>query len=125
MFLPNYTGVMLHIGRGRDKIGASLKESDITNSKPATPKKIAPSPTKPKQAWTVQVASFAQEKDAESLARKLTQKGYDVYIIAAEVGGKTQHRVQIGELTSRQKAFELQQTLKASEKLDQAFIANR
>jgi len=77
------------------------------------------------QIWTVQVASFVHEKDATSVAKKLTVKGYDVYVISADVSGKTYHRVQVGELKSRKDAAALQEALKTSEKFDQAFLVVR
>lgn len=79
----------------------------------------------PIRIWTVQVATYIQEKDAEGMARKLAEKGYDVYITPAAVDGKKYFRVQVGELKSRQQAVELQQRLKDAEKLDQTLIASR
>ena len=86
----------------------------------------AASPTKKSaQRWVVQVAALAQAKDADLLAKRLRDKGYNVRVIVADVGGKTWHRVQVGELASRQEAFDLQKSLKSSEKLEQAFVASR
>jgi cell division septation protein DedD len=77
------------------------------------------------QRWVVQVAALAQAKDADLLCRRLRDKGYDAQVNAADVGGKTWHRVQVGELASRQEAFELQKNLKSAEKMEQAFVARR
>jgi cell division protein FtsN len=64
-------------------------------------------------------------KDADLFAKKLRDKGYDVRVIVADVGGKTWHRVQVGELASQQEAVDLQKSLKSSEKLEQTFVASR
>ena len=46
--------------------------------------------------WTVQVASLNQTRDAE-VAGKLKGKGYDAYVVAAEVKSKLWHRVRVGQ----------------------------
>jgi len=79
----------------------------------------------PAQRWVVQVAALAQAKDADLLCKRLRDKGYDAQVAAADVGGKTWHRVQVGALASQQEAFELQKNLKSAEKLEQAFVARR
>jgi cell division septation protein DedD len=111
--------------RTADTVEALIKEKEI-NQAMAPEREKPPAPlTKPKQVWTVQVASFALEKDAENLARKLTERGYDVYIFPASVGGKTHYRVQVGQLATRQQAVELQKTLQASEKFENTLVASR
>jgi len=77
------------------------------------------------QRWVVQVAALAQAKDADLLCKRLRDKGYDAQVSAADVAGRTWHRVQVGQLTTRQEAFELQKNLKTSEKMEQAFVASR
>jgi general secretion pathway protein D len=72
--------------------------------------------------WTVQVAAAAHEKEAEKLANQLRQKGYDTYVVAAEVGAKTWYRVRVGRLSKQGEALELQQKLKAVEKIDQSVV---
>jgi cell division protein FtsN len=71
------------------------------------------------------VGAVAQAKDADLLAKRLRDKGYDVRVVTADIGGKTWHRVQVGELASQQEAFELKKYLKSAEKMDQAFVARR
>jgi cell division septation protein DedD len=75
--------------------------------------------------WTVQVASLNQTRDAEGIADKLKVKGYDAYVIAAEVKAKIWHRVRVGQGVDLSEAFELRTRLKAKENFDQAFIALR
>jgi general secretion pathway protein D len=75
--------------------------------------------------WTVQVASLNQTRDAEGIADKLKIKGYDAYVVAAEVKSKIWHRVRVGQGVDLGEAFELRIRLKGKENFDQAFIALR
>jgi general secretion pathway protein D len=75
--------------------------------------------------WTVQVASLNQTRDAEGIAGNLKGKGYDAYVVAAEVKSKLWHRVRVGQGVDLSEAFELRARLKAKENFDQAFIALR
>ena len=75
--------------------------------------------------WTVQVASLNQTRDADGIANKLKVKGYDAYVVAAEVKSKLWHRVRVGQGVDLSEAFELRARLKGKENFDQAFIALR
>ncbi|NIP30195.1 MAG: hypothetical protein GTN99_03495, partial [Candidatus Dadabacteria bacterium] len=55
--------------------------------------------------YTVQIASYKNEKDALELADKLESKGYEVYITKARVPQKgTWYRVRIGSYSSKNEA---------------------
>jgi cell division septation protein DedD len=82
-------------------------------------------PSRRGAVWTVQVASLNQTRDAEGVADKLKVKGYDSYVVAAEVKSKIWHRVRVGQGVDLSEAFELRTRLKAQENFDQAFIALR
>jgi general secretion pathway protein D len=82
-------------------------------------------PSRRGAVWTVQVASLNQTRDAEGVADKLKVKGYDSYVVAAEVKSKIWHRVRVGQGVDLSEAFELQTTLKDKENFNQAFIALR
>jgi general secretion pathway protein D len=73
--------------------------------------------------WMVQVASLPQEKDADHMAATLRQKGYDARVIRAEVDHRLRYRVRIGQLTTRNEAVELNNTLKANEKFADSYIS--
>jgi general secretion pathway protein D len=79
----------------------------------------------PSRAWAVQVAAFARDHDAESLARKLKDKGYDAYVMVAEVNSKIWHRVRVGQTTQLPVALELRKRLQATENFAQAYVAGR
>jgi general secretion pathway protein D len=73
--------------------------------------------------WMVQVASLPQEKDADQMADRLRQKGYDARVMRAEVDNRLRYRVRVGELTTRNEAIELNNTLKANEKFADSYIS--
>jgi general secretion pathway protein D len=73
--------------------------------------------------WMVQVASLPQEKDADQMAATLRQKGYDARVIRAEVDHRLRYRVRVGQLTTRNEAIELNNTLKANEKFADSYVS--
>lgn len=81
--------------------------------------------SKPGPVWMVQVAAFAQKKDAEALATRLRTLGYDAFTVEAEVDAKTWHRVRVGKVPHRKDAAELQKALKTNHKFEQAFLVNQ
>jgi flagellar motility protein MotE (MotC chaperone) len=108
-----------------NETGFAALARPMQTSKSSGATQPALNPTKPSRIWVVQVGSHAREKDAESMAAKLREKGYDVNIVKAEVDGKNWYRVQVGQLASQREAAELQKALKDSDNLDQTLIAVR
>jgi len=70
-------------------------------------------PSRRGPVWTVQVASLNQTRDADGIADKLKVKGYDAYVVAAEVKSRLWHRVRVGQGVDLSEAFELQTRLRA------------
>jgi cell division septation protein DedD len=94
-------------------------------SNAAAPKPISSRPQvplKPIQIWTVQVAAMARREDAEALAGMLRDKGYDAYVVTADVNAKTWHRVRVGQSPAIGDASQLQRTLKSSERFEAAYV---
>jgi cell division protein FtsN len=95
-----------------------------TNRVIATAKKIdRTTPGADNHIWMVQVASLPQEKDADQMAATLRQKGYDARVIRAEIDNRLRYRVRVGQLTTRNEAVELNNTLKANEKFADSYIS--
>jgi cell division protein FtsN len=105
--------------------GTSSERLDMATAAGARTTAALPQAVKVTRVWVVQVGAYADAKDADLLAKRLRDKGYGVRVIVADVGGKTWHRVQVGELASQQQAVDLQKSLKSSENLEQAFVASR
>src|SRR5262245_3222069 len=111
----------------RKEIPAALSviaPKELPRVTPATTNS-AREPSRRGAVWTVQVASLNQTRDAEGIADKLKVKGYDSYVVAAEVKSKIWHRVRVGQGVDLSEAFELRAKLKSKENFDQAFIALR
>jgi general secretion pathway protein D len=110
----------------RKEIPAGLSmvaPKELPRATPAT--NAAREPSRRGPVWTVQVASLNQTRDADGIADKLKVKGYDAYVVAAEVKSKIWHRVRVGQGVDLSEAFELRMRLKGKENFDQAFIALR
>lgn len=54
--------------------------------------------------FTVQIASYATEKEAKSHAKKLKGDGYSAFYLSAKVKGNTWYRVSVGLFDSRKSA---------------------
>jgi cell division septation protein DedD len=78
---------------------------------------------KAKRLWAVQVAALAEQKDAESLAGKLRQEGYQAYVQTNQTDAKTWHRVRVGHFEKRHDADELKKTLATNEAYRNAYVA--
>jgi cell division septation protein DedD len=107
------------------------KNAQALGAKKTANNKLAPSADNPKQEgeqrrnqWAVQAASYSQRKDAESHAKKLSDKGYDAYVVATNVKGRRWYQLRIGHLASRAEGVRLQDTLKVKEHLRQSFVVS-
>lgn len=75
--------------------------------------------------WAIQVNAFPHERDAQNLSQKLKKKGYDAYVVSADVQGKTWYRVRVGHFATRQESRSMQEELKTKEKLSKAITVSR
>lgn len=75
--------------------------SEPTHSAQATPSPIAAkaAPAAAAGDYLVQVASVTDKAAAQGLVKRLAAKGYPAHMVAAQVHGKTTHRVQVGPYT--------------------------
>jgi cell division septation protein DedD len=90
---------------------------------PAVERRSEPARTAlPERFWTVQVKSSPDKIFADRWVAQLKSKGYDAFVVAAEVNGKTWHRVHVGRLPTRQEAESLRSTLESKEKLSGTFL---
>jgi DedD protein len=75
------------------------------------------------KVWTVQVKSSPEKKYADSWADRLKTKGYDAFVVDADVKGQTWYRVRVGHFAARQEAEALRATLESKEGLSGSFLA--
>jgi general secretion pathway protein D len=93
---------------------------------PALPTPAAPERQKqrnPGRQWAVQVAAFADRKDAETLANRLRQNGYDVFVMTAQADSKTWHRVRVGLYSDLEVAKRIKESLSNQAPFKHAYVA--
>lgn len=121
--------------------GATRSETDKASAKPAKVSDAEPEPASrdkettgaaakarepsDRAPWTVQVNAFPRERDADRLAKRLKDRGYDAYVVVTEIRGKTWYRVRVGHFGTRAEAKALQEDLKAKENLTQSIAVSR
>ncbi|MFT5426597.1 MAG: DedD protein [Gammaproteobacteria bacterium] len=69
-------------------------------------------------AWIVQLGSFSDEENAESLNEKLRKEGYPAFVEPLKKNGKMSYRVRVGPEIKRSEADLLLKRLKEKMKLD-------
>lgn len=72
--------------------------------------------------YTIQVASYPTEKEAEQYASDLKNKGFEAFYIPAEIKGKTWYRVSIGNYSTRAEASKRLENVKKQAELKNAII---
>jgi cell division septation protein DedD len=94
-------------------------------AKPATPKPmthIAESGNLSKK-WSVQISSVPAKDIADTLVERLKAKGYDGYVVQANVKGQTYYRVRVGHFDARADAESVRQSLARQEGYRDAYLA--
>jgi cell division septation protein DedD len=72
--------------------------------------------------WSVQISAAPVKDIADTLIQQLKAKGYDGYIVQAEVKGQTYYRVRVGHFDTRQEAESLRQSLAGQEGYRDAYL---
>lgn len=75
--------------------------------------------------WTVQVNAFPDEHSARTWVDRLKNKGYNAYVVAAEIKGRTWYRVRIGHYATREEADKIEEVLRSKENLSSSFVTSR
>jgi cell division septation protein DedD len=73
--------------------------------------------------WSVQISAAPAKDIADSLVQRLKAKGYDGYVVQANVNGQTYYRVRVGHFDGRQEAESVRQSLAGQEGYQDAFLA--
>ena len=82
-------------------------------AKPASPPAPAPAPVA-MAGWTVQVGSFGDLQNAQSLAARLVQRQHSAQVSTLVVDGRTLYRVRVGQLARREDAEALRLQIEQS-----------
>lgn len=84
-------------------------------SPPATTSETIPA-SNDQSGFAVQVAALGSRADAAALARSLSGKGYDAYVVAPAARGAAVYRVRVGRFKNRQDADRVARRLEKEEK---------
>jgi cell division septation protein DedD len=105
---------------------APTKQQKQTASKQQVVAKKEPVPkatSSTKIRYTLQLASYPEKEPAEVDVKRLKQRGYAAFIVAAEVPGKgTWYRVRLGSLPSKPAAEKLQKEVNTKEGLSPIIV---
>lgn len=72
--------------------------------------------------FTIQVAAYADEAEAQKMASSLKNKGYSAFYFPANVHGKTWYRVSVGQFATQKEAQTYKSEFMAKSKMDTAII---
>lgn len=72
--------------------------------------------------FTVQVASYADEAEAQKMASDLKNKGYSAFYIPANIKGKTWFRVSVGQFATQKEAQSYRTELLGKAKVSSAIV---
>ena len=96
------------------------KAAKAANTIPtALPKEVAASAL---GKYTVQVASYPKEEEAQNMANELKAKGFSAFYIAAKVKGNTWYRVSVGMFATSKEAQAYRNDLLARAKVSSAIV---
>jgi len=95
-----------------NSVRASAKAAPVENSE------------KTGKHWAVQVMAEPDRGVATMWMEKLNAKGYDAFVVEAEIDGKTWYRVRLGNFTTRRDAETLGAQVRLKESFHDAFVAD-
>jgi len=72
--------------------------------------------------WSVQISAAPAKDTADHLVQQLIAKGYDGYVVPAEVKGQTYYRVRVGHFAEREEAESMRQSLTRQEGYRDAYL---
>ena len=72
--------------------------------------------------WSVQISAAPTKDVAETLVQQLKAKGYDGFMVQAEVKGQTYYRVRVGHFDAREPADSMRQSLVQKEGYRDAYL---
>ena len=87
-----------------------------TSSTPAP--SASPSAEPGGQAYAVQIAALNVRSEAEAIAKRLSAKGYDAYVLAPAGGTPAVYRVRVGKFPTRREADAMAARLKREEQFN-------
>jgi cell division septation protein DedD len=77
------------------------------------------------RAWAVQVNAYPEESRAQRLVERLKEKGYDAYVVTANVKGKDWYRVRVGHFGTRSQTKGLLEEIQTKENFPKAIAVSK
>jgi cell division septation protein DedD len=74
------------------------------------------------KTWSVQISAAPTRNVADKLMQQLKAKGYDSFVVEANVKNQTYYRVRIGRFPKREEAESTRQSLALHKSYEQAFV---
>lgn len=99
---------------------ATSSKSETTRVPQSLPKELS---TDSVGKFTVQVASYPSELEAEKMASDLKGKGFSAFYVSAKIKDKVWYRVSVGIFTTQQDAEKYKADLVARAKVSSAIVA--
>jgi cell division septation protein DedD len=101
----------------------NVTQPDTAESKPVT----SPAAKKDLTAntWSVQISATKDQSAAQFLQDKLKSKGFDAFIVEAEINSALWYRVRVGRFSTNQEAEKTRQDLQSKENLASAFVTGK
>jgi cell division protein FtsN len=98
-------------------------QADKAEAKPAT----SPAAKKDLSAstWSVQISATKDQSAAQLLQNKLKNKGFDAFIVEAEINSAQWYRVRVGRFSTNQEAEKARQDLQSKENVANAFVTGK
>jgi len=113
---------------GKIKTRLTLNTDKIVQANDFEAKSMAASPVKKDLAaspWSVQISATQDQTAAQLLQDKLKSKGFDAFIVPAEINSGYWYRVRVGRFSTNEEAEKTRQDLQSKENLASAFVTGK
>jgi septal ring-binding cell division protein DamX len=90
----------------------------------AVAKATEPPPSPGRGEWTVQVAATRDPRHAQSIAKRLTERGYQANVKQVKRAGETFFRVRVGKFPTPEEANKMVSRLRREPGVPEAFVAS-
>lgn len=109
-----------NIASGKAPVAETVKKAAVEERVPSSlPKDVAQYSV---GKFTVQVASYADEAEAQKTASELKNKGYSAFYVPANVKGKTWYRVSVGQFATQNEAQSYRAEFMSTSKMTTAIV---
>lgn len=102
---------------------ANVTQPDTADAKPSLLPAAKKEPST--NTWSVQISATQDQAAAQLLQDKLKGKGFDAFIVEAEINSGHWYRVRVGRFSSSQEAEKTRQDLQSKENLASAFVTGK